>query len=435
MKTYDFVAVGAGPSNLSLAVQAFEGKSFSTANFLILEKNEEVEWHPGMLLPGSRLDTHFAKDLVTMVNPKSDFSFLNFLSVHNRLEAFLNCGTPHPYRAEFNEYLRWTASVLAENIRTGFEVRSIEQRDDGRFRIDVKKADGSQIKLMTRNVVLGMGGAARMICGLKGNETRVIHSSEFLQKLSTISDTRSKKFLIVGAGQSGGEIAQYLLANTSSEIHMSLSDYALTAKEGTAFVNESYNGDFVDRFYSMSAEMKEWFTAKRQNMNYGVVDDKVISALYNENYYGKYHDNRCVKFLPFSRVIQITAGDNNVSVAFENRENGTVYDDKYEYIVLATGYKADLAKNVLSDMLGPEELCVNRDFSIKHEKLLPGNGVYLNGNVSASHGPAEDVLSVIAHRSRDILQSIEKCQIMSECTSSHPVSTIRSEQANMFYGY
>jgi len=409
MNKYDFIAVGAGPSNLSLVSQAYENTHINDRNFLILEKKNEVCWHPGMLLPGSRLDTHFAKDLITMINPKSEFTFLNFLLEQNRLEGFLNCGTPHPYRVEFDRYLRWCASKISKHLRTGYDVTRIEKKQGNGYAVHCRLADGSQSELITDNVVLGMGGQPKMICDLTGNESRVIHSDAFIQKIAKIKKfNRDQKILVVGAGQSSGELIRYLLNSTLNNIDIVLSDYALTAKEGTAFINESYNGEFIDRFYNMTPEMKSWFCEKRRNMNYGVVDEKVIDGLYNEYYFAKNFDERKVNFLSFCKVEDISLDNDSVNVQLKNREYGNIFEKSYDYVVLATGYSFSQNKEILSHLIHSNVLDVERDYSVKGITTPSGGSIFLNGNVSQSHGPAEDVLSVISHRSRDILESIYK---------------------------
>jgi L-ornithine N5-oxygenase len=57
----------------------------------------------------SELQISFLKDLVTLRNPTSPYSFVNYLKAHGRLVDFINLGTFYPCRMEFNDYLRWVA--------------------------------------------------------------------------------------------------------------------------------------------------------------------------------------------------------------------------------------------------------------------------------------------------------------------------------------
>ncbi len=80
------LAIGAGPSNLALAVALDElAPDDVAAESLVIEQAEAVAWQPGLLLPWTTTQVSFLKDLVTLRNPQSRFSFLNFLHSVGRL--------------------------------------------------------------------------------------------------------------------------------------------------------------------------------------------------------------------------------------------------------------------------------------------------------------------------------------------------------------
>ena len=60
-----------------------------------------------MLLPGARMQIPFLKDLVTLRNANSDFTFVNYLSERERLVDFIGRHTLFPSRLEFHDYLEW----------------------------------------------------------------------------------------------------------------------------------------------------------------------------------------------------------------------------------------------------------------------------------------------------------------------------------------
>ena len=64
------------------------------------------------------------KDLATLRNPRSKFTFLSYLHSQNRLSAFINRGTTIPSRREFADYLTWAA---AEVLRSGVDVAYSEE--------------------------------------------------------------------------------------------------------------------------------------------------------------------------------------------------------------------------------------------------------------------------------------------------------------------
>src|SRR5689334_21498442 len=88
---YDLVGVGFGPSNLALAIAVEEhngraGQDPVTAVFL--ERQPSFGWHRGMLLEDATMQVSFLKDLVTLRNPTSEYSFLCYLKDRDRLIDF-----------------------------------------------------------------------------------------------------------------------------------------------------------------------------------------------------------------------------------------------------------------------------------------------------------------------------------------------------------
>jgi L-ornithine N5-oxygenase len=63
-----------------------------------------------MLLDDATMQVSFVKDLVTMRDPTSDFSFLAYLHKKGRLVDFINHKILYPLRVEFHDYLEWAAS-------------------------------------------------------------------------------------------------------------------------------------------------------------------------------------------------------------------------------------------------------------------------------------------------------------------------------------
>src|SRR5829696_7673232 len=114
-RNVELLAVGAGPSNLALAVALEELAPPDLArNSLLIERSETVAWQRGMLLPWTQAQVSFLKDLVTLRDPRSKFSFLNYLHSVDRLNEFVNLGTFTPYRMEISDYLQWVANSLGD---------------------------------------------------------------------------------------------------------------------------------------------------------------------------------------------------------------------------------------------------------------------------------------------------------------------------------
>src|SRR3954463_12248217 len=112
MLVHDVVGVGFGPSNLALAIAIDEHNrgAGEPVSGLFLERQPRFGWHRGMLIDDATMQVSFLKDLVTLRNPTSDYSFLCFLREQGRLIDFLNQKTLFPLRVEFHEYFEWAAA-------------------------------------------------------------------------------------------------------------------------------------------------------------------------------------------------------------------------------------------------------------------------------------------------------------------------------------
>ena len=109
MRTHDFAAIGVGPFNLGLAALTAD---LPGLDGVFLEQRAEFDWHPGLMLDGVTIQVPFLADLVTMADPTSRFSFLNYLKQVGRLYPFYIRESFYPLRAEYNAYCKWVAAQL-----------------------------------------------------------------------------------------------------------------------------------------------------------------------------------------------------------------------------------------------------------------------------------------------------------------------------------
>src|SRR5689334_23033347 len=98
---YSLIAIALVPFNLGLACLCAKLPHLTS---LFLEQNPSFNWHPGMLLPDARMQVPFYADLVTVVDPTSPFTYLNFLKEKQRLFRFAIHENNFITRKEYNEY-------------------------------------------------------------------------------------------------------------------------------------------------------------------------------------------------------------------------------------------------------------------------------------------------------------------------------------------
>lgn len=146
--TYDFVGIGLGPFNLGLACLT---EPIDTLDGVFLESKPDFEWHAGMFLDGAHLQTPFMSDLVTLADPTSPYSFLNYLKEKGRLYSFYIRENFYPLRVEYDDYCRWAANKLS-SVRFSTTVAEVTYEDDVYV---VRTTAGERYR--GRHLVLGTG--------------------------------------------------------------------------------------------------------------------------------------------------------------------------------------------------------------------------------------------------------------------------------------
>ena len=99
---YDFIGIGIGPFNLGLACLS---EPLDDVDALFFDENDDFAWHHGMMLDDATIQVPFLADMVSMADPTSRYSFLNWLKQTGRLypaPAVASCTvSSNPPRFEF----------------------------------------------------------------------------------------------------------------------------------------------------------------------------------------------------------------------------------------------------------------------------------------------------------------------------------------------
>src|SRR5580693_1115323 len=259
---YDVVGVGFGPSNLALAAviaEQAEETGRRPLSSLFLERRPAYAWHPAMLLGGALVQISFLKDLATLRDPRSRFTFLNYLSARGRLERFINLRNFYPTRLEFNDYFAWVAEQVQDQVRYGREVIAVEPvRTAGGAGVELlavrvrRVATGAVEELTARNLVVATCGVPFVPDCVElpvGVGRRVFHSQDFLSCLAcTYADRAAPyRFVVVGSGQSAAEIFQHLVQSyPNATVTAALRRFAFKPADNSEFVTEIFSPQVVD---------------------------------------------------------------------------------------------------------------------------------------------------------------------------------------------
>lgn len=413
---HDLIGVGFGPSNLALAIALQErGQALGELDVVFLDKQADYRWHGNTLVTQSELQISFLKDLVTLRNPTSPYSFVNYLKAHGRLVDFINLGTFYPCRMEYNDYLRWVAGQFTEQSRYGEEVLAIEpvlhDQQVEALRVISRDRQGQERVRTTRSVVVSAGGTPRIpdaFKALKG-DARVFHHSHYLERMAQqpCVNGQPMNIAIIGGGQSAAEAFIDLNDSFPSvQVDMILRGSALKPADDSPFVNEVFSPQFTDLVFQQAHSERERLINEYHNTNYSVVDVDLIERIYGIFYRQKVSGIERHAFRTLTTVESARATDAGVELALRNTASGELTVRHYDAVVLATGYERQMHRQLLAplaDYLGDYE--VDRNYRLITDERCKA-GIYMQGFCQASHGLSDTLLSVLPIRADEIAGSL-----------------------------
>ncbi|MFE5891231.1 lysine N(6)-hydroxylase/L-ornithine N(5)-oxygenase family protein [Streptomyces sp. NPDC056462] len=415
---HDLIGIGFGPSNVAMAIALGEhnaqaaGQEVITAHFF--EQQPSFGWHRGMLIDDATMQVSFLKDLVTLRNPASDYSFLCYLKSKGRLVDFINHKNLFPLRVEFHDYFEWAAAKVEDMVSYGHEVVGVAPVVRGGtveyLEVTVRSGEGLLVH-RARNLVIGTGLRPLMPEGMERGE-RVWHNSELLAKVDELEGTSPSRFVVVGAGQSAAENVAYLHRRfPEAEICAVFSRYGYSPADDSSFANRIFDPAAVDEYFAAPENVKRRLMDYHGNTNYSVVDIDLIDDLYRQMYQEKVLGTERLRFLNVSRLTDVKETPAKVRATVTSLVTGDETPLDADVVVFATGYSpadpigllGEVADRCLRDDEG--RVRVERDYRIATDPDLRC-GIYLQGGTEHTHGITSALLSNTAIRVGEILESL-----------------------------
>lgn len=405
-RIHDFAAIGVGPFNLGLAALS---EPVDGLDGVFLERRESFDWHPGMMLEPAHLQVPFMADLVTLADPTSPYSFLNFLKQTGRLYRFYIRENFYPLRAEYNQYCQWVAGQL-DSVRFGTDVRGISH-DGGVYRLAVDGPDGPGV-LHARRLVLGTGTSPYVpaACGgVVGAGGLVLHNADYLLRKGELQRRRS--ITIVGSGQSAAEIYYELLQEI--DVHGYRLDWVTRSGrffplEYTKLTLEMTSPEYVDYFHALPQEKRDGLVRSQKNLYKGI-NAELIDAIYDLLYTKSLAGMVDTRLLTHSALTGAAWDPVSASHTLQLRheETGADFALETEAVVLATGYSyrepeflASVQHRIARD--GSGRFAVDRNYSTGVE---PGE-IFVQNAELHTHGFVTPDLGMAAYRNSCILREI-----------------------------
>ncbi|KAL4400182.1 taxifolin 8-monooxygenase [Malassezia pachydermatis] len=302
---YDHIGLGFGPANLALCISLHENEEARARGFTMcfLEQQSTFAWHPSLLLPGAQLQVSPLKDLVTMRDPTSSSSFLNFLHSEGRLMQYINREEKVPSRREWSAYLAWAAHRMQQYVQYGRRVVDVVPVEHGHtldhYRVICEHVEtGEKEEFLARNLSMAAGGSPQLPHTFQSLYTwprelqsRVVHSASFLPhmaKLAPVLQAASQplRFAVIGGGQSSAEMLLYLRDRfPTASIDMILRASALVPSDDSPFVNSAaFDPASVTTFWESSARQRHAQLAEFKRTNYSVIRSDLLQSLYEVVY-------------------------------------------------------------------------------------------------------------------------------------------------------
>lgn len=433
---YDMIGIGFGPANLALAVACEESASEPPLRRLFLEAKSSFVWHPGMLIEDSLLQITVLKDLILVENPCSRFTFLNYLKEKGRLYEFLNLRDLYPTRIEFNDYLCWVADQLAARVRYGQEVVGIvplgrdgerEAEDPAWLQVETRDAaTGEHRRFVARHVVLAAGGRPQLPPGIELEpDGRAFHSSGFKARITAFAERDARyRFVVVGGGQSGGEIFDHLIDRyPRADVTATVRGFSYKPVDDSDFTNQIFFPEWVDYFHSLPEDKRRRLFSSLRDVNYAAIDSPLIHRIYTKLYRQKVEGRVRARLTPFMELRDVREKGSAVELEFRQVMEERKVVLEADAAVLCTGFswpkEHPLLSRIERHLERDEEggYRVGRDYRVVMKKPS-GPGLYLQGYCERTHGISETVLSLLPVRAAKILRSVQAA-----CREQHELVT------------
>ena len=420
----DLLGIGIGPFNLSLAALADRLPALRTAFY---DQRPAFHWHPGLLIDGTTLQVPFLADLVTLADPASPWTFLNYLKSRDRLYPFYVAERFHIQRAEYDAYCRWVAESLP-TTRFGHQVDTVRWNPGrGQFEVDHTQLDTNGEaealgRTHARNLVIGIGTTPYIPEPLRplaeAPTVPVVHSADYLRQRERLLTT--PHVTVVGSGQSGAEVFLDLLRTRpagAEGLTWIARTPAFAPMEYSKLGLEQFTPDYTRYFHDLAEPVRDRLVPQQWQLHKGI-DHDTINAIHEELYRrtldGGWPDVTLTPGVSVRTAGRL--GTNAIELHLEHEQQGVRTRLTTNAAVLATGYR----ERPLDQLLAPLEPYIRRDsagrprIGLDHrldlDPSIQGAGIYVQNAERHTHGVGAPDLGLAAWRSAVILNAVTGAQ-------------------------
>ncbi|MEU1200529.1 lysine N(6)-hydroxylase/L-ornithine N(5)-oxygenase family protein [Streptomyces sp. NPDC005813] len=399
-RVHDFVGIGLGPFNLGLACLT---EPIAELDGVFLESKPDFEWHSGMFLEGAHLQTPFMSDLVTLADPTSPYSFLNYLKESGRLYSFYIRENFYPLRVEYDAYCRWAASKLS-SVRFDTTVAEVTY-DESAGVYAVRTQEGDSFR--ARHLVLGTGTPPHVpeACADLGGD--FIHNSRYMQHKQELQAKES--ITLVGSGQSAAEIYYDLLSEI--DVHGYQLNWVTRSPrffplEYTKLTLEMTSPEYIDYFHALPEPTRYRLQTEQKGLFKGIDGDlinEIFDLLYQKNLGGPVP----TRLLTNSSLDSARYENGTYTLGLRQEEQGKDYELHSAGLILATGYKyaePEFLKPVRDRLR--YDTRGNFDVARNYAVDTTGRGIFLQNAGVHTHSITSPDLGMGAYRNASIIREL-----------------------------
>lgn len=405
-QAYDLVCVGFGTTALPLAATLAD--SNDNARVLFIERESQFEWHPAHILPNNPVAASFLRDLTTTQNPRSRYTFINYLQKTNQLIRFTNNSKIAPSRRSMADYFRWAASQIQQLgwVSYGQEVTRVRPLKDSehnsiaQWSIEMHNTKTkAQTTVLAKRVVLATGATPQLPQALAGAPL-VLHSSQTDHLVDSLGTaTKPLSIAVVGADQEAAELFEHLTHSRGKHTTtMYFADAALRPEDDVPKVS-----DLLERPESLPGNIPPELRHRLQEAVSASpkVNIHTLESLYESQYTQKIKESDSSKWRfqlkALSEIVGTEREQEKVRLVIRNPRTGEVSTSTqmFDVVVAASGYSFAINRNLIdipAGLLDDSAISVDRDYrvNLRRQALEPGCGMWMLGSLEDGRGRSDN---------------------------------------------
>jgi lysine N6-hydroxylase len=423
---HDIIGVGIGPFNLGLAAML---DKIPEQKALFFEQKPQFDWHSGLLIDGTTLQVPFMADVVTMADPTSPYTFLNYLKAHGRLYHFYFYEKFHIPRREYNHYCQWVAEKM-DSCQFGQRVIGIDYEqhgEEGCYQVVVEDIQTNERACYyTKHVVLGVGSVPYVADCFHGFPREdVFHSAQFLANKDRCREADS--ITVIGSGQSAAEVFYELLKEQKKagyRLDWFTRSRGFFPMEYSKLGLEHFSPDYTQYFYQLPMKKRDQLLSQ-QGLLYKGISAKTIADIYEELYEMTVANEEVnVRLLGLTEIkaveaISVSNNDSNGRIETNqkyklhcfHRDQEKDFTHESQLIILGTGYQHALPSCIepLRPSMAWDEngrLQIHEDYRIKFNEKERRNHLFVQNGELHTHGIGAPDLGLGAYRNSVIINTL-----------------------------